>query len=323
MVRAVLIAAAKTMTQPRRIVPGATVLIGRRTDRRHHLFRPDREVNQLFLYALAVSAKRFGVSMHVAVLMANHEHFAATDTRGVLPAFLQYLHRLVALGTKVLRGWEGAVWDHERPSVVDLLTPEAVIDKMAYSLANPVAAGLVRYARDWPGVSIQPNARGDRVLRVARPNFFFDPKNPQWPAEIELELTWPQMLLDAGYTPESIHSAVSAEVVNREATARKELQREGKHFVGADRVARSSPYRRATTAEPLRGLNPTFATGRGHKDAFLEAVSRLRAFRVAYRQALDRWRAGDRTALFPRGTWIMRVLHNACVHDERLDAAAA
>jgi len=279
-------------------------------------------MNQLFLYSLAVSAKRFGVSVHVAVLLATHEHVAATDTRGVLPSFLQYLHRLVALGTKALRGWEGAVWDHRRPSTVDLVTQEVMIAKMAYALANPVTAGLVRYARDWPGVVVSPNERGSHVIRIARPRVFFDPENPQWPAEVELELTWPQALLDAGLTPDAIHRQVCAALADEEDSARREMRREGKSFMGADRVARSSPYRRAKSIEPLRQLNPTFATGRARTEAFFETVARLRAFRSAYRQALDRWRSGDRAAVFPAGTWIMRVLHGAQVADNQVAAAA-
>ena len=41
-----------------------------------------------------------------------------------MPRFLAELHRLVALGVKVLRKWEGPVWDHERPSVVQHARPK-------------------------------------------------------------------------------------------------------------------------------------------------------------------------------------------------------
>ena len=54
------------MTQPRRILPGTTYLITRRTLRRHFLFRPDPDIRRLFLYALCVNAKRF------------HIHFSCT-----------------------------------------------------------------------------------------------------------------------------------------------------------------------------------------------------------------------------------------------------
>jgi hypothetical protein len=45
--------------------------------------------------------------VHCATVMSTHEHLVVTDTRGELPRFLQELHRLLALGIKVLRKWEG------------------------------------------------------------------------------------------------------------------------------------------------------------------------------------------------------------------------
>jgi hypothetical protein len=97
----------------------------------------------------------------------------------------------VSLGTKVLRKWEGPTWDHERTSVVWLLTERAVIEKLAYVMANPVKAGLVQYARDWPGVTVLPHELGRRTFRIERPAVFFDPNNPQWPDVVELSLTLP------------------------------------------------------------------------------------------------------------------------------------
>ena len=87
------------MSAPRFVAAGTTVLISRRTLRRYFLFRPDPDMNQLFLYALAVSAEMFAVEVHCAVLMSTHEHIPATDTLGCLPEFTAMLHRLTSLGT--------------------------------------------------------------------------------------------------------------------------------------------------------------------------------------------------------------------------------
>jgi putative transposase len=35
-----------------------------------------------------------------------------------------------------------------------LLTEQTVIEKIAYVMANPVQAGLVRRAREWPGITV-------------------------------------------------------------------------------------------------------------------------------------------------------------------------
>jgi multisubunit Na+/H+ antiporter MnhG subunit len=287
-------------------------MVTRRTLRRHHLFRPDPAIAQLYLYTLGVCAKQFGVQLHALVLMSTHEHLVLTDTLRRLPDFLRRLHRLVALGTKVLRKWEGAVWDHERPSVVRLLTERAVIEKMAYVLANPVKAGLVQRAAHWPGVTVLPQELGRRTWKVKRPEFFFDANNPKWPDEVELTLTLPPSLQEL-YSDEQIRDAVALELGHQERLAKAEVKKRGWRVLGAERVRRVSPYRRAKSFEPIRDRNPTFAVGRGQRKAFFAAVAEVRVFRRAYRDALEEWKTGIRETLFPDGTWAMRCVHAAFV----------
>jgi hypothetical protein len=298
------------MTQPRTVLPGTTVMITRRTLRRTHLFRPDAELTQLYLYVLAFVAKRYAIDVHAVVLMSTHEHLIVTDTRGTLPLFTRELHRLVALGVKVLRKWEGAVWDHERPSVVHLQTPEAILEKLAYVMANPVAAGLVRFAKDWCGVQTLPDQLGCAQLVATRPGFYFDKDNPLWPEQTSLDLVMPKI---PGMTDAEIRSAVGIELAEREQQMQVNVRANRRTFMGADRVRKASPYDRATRWEPLRGRNPQFAVGRNQRPAFVAAVTALRAFRRAYREALDRWRSGVRSVCFPAGTWIMSTLHAAQV----------
>ncbi len=298
------------MTQPRMVLQGATSMVTRRTLRRHHLFRPDPAIAQLYLYTLGICAKEFGMQLHAFVLMSTHEHLVLTDTNRRLPDFLRRLHRLMALGTKVLRKWEGPVWDHERPSVVRLLTERAVIERMAYVLANPVKAGLVQRAAHWPGVTVLPQQLGRRTWKVNRPDFYFDADN--WPDEVELTLTLPPPL-QALYTDAQIRDAVALELTHQERLARAEVRKKGWRVLGSERIRRVSPYGRAKSFEPIRDRNPTFAVGRGQRRAFFGAVVELRAFRRAYRDALERWRAGLRQTVFPIGTWAMGCIHTAPV----------
>lgn len=298
------------MTQPRCIQPGATVMITRRALRRTHLFRPDAELTRLYIYVLAVVAKRHGILVHAVVLMSTHEHLVVTDPRGTLPLFLRELHRLFALGVKVLRKWEGAVWDHERPSVVRLCTPEAILEKIAYVIANPVAAGLVDRARDWPGVTTLPEQLGRTRLSAQRPDYYFDAESSLWPDEAELELSLP--LLN-GMTEDEVRAIVALEVEEAERQARVEVRARGWSVLGAAGVRRASPYARAKSWEPLRGRNPELAAGRGRRDVLIEAIAALRSFRASYRQALEQWRRGLRATQFPYGTWGMHVLHGAAI----------
>jgi len=287
-------------------------MVTRRTLRRHHLFRPDPAIRQLYLYTLAVCARELGVLVHSVTLMSTHEHLVITDVRGVLPDFLRRLHRLVSLGTKVLRKWEGPTWDHQRSSVVRLITAQAVVEKLAYVAANPVKAGLVHSAKDWPGITVLPSELGRRTFVIQRPEAFFDPDNTAWPDQVELALSLPPSL-ERSYDPDAIRDAVNEELGRQERLAREEVKARGWHVLGSERVRRLSPYRRAMSFEPLRGRNPTFAVGRGRRELFFEAVAELRAFRRAYRNALGHWRAGLRDVLFPQGTWAMCRAHGAAV----------
>jgi len=83
------------------------------------------------------------------VLMSTHEHLIVTDSKRRLPDFFRDFHRVVALGTKILRRWEGTVWDSEPTSRVELCTTKAIIEKLAYIMANPVEArvqcGEIKY----------------------------------------------------------------------------------------------------------------------------------------------------------------------------------
>lgn len=135
------------VTLPRRITAGRTFLLTRRTVRRHHLFRPDKLSNQIYLYCLAVAANKFGVEVHLPSLMSTHEHLGCTDVRGNLSDFLRKLHRSVGNAMKVHRKWEGPIWDDRPTNALELPTPEAVIQEFAYALVNPVSAGLVKHAR--------------------------------------------------------------------------------------------------------------------------------------------------------------------------------
>jgi hypothetical protein len=184
-------------------------------------------------------------------------------------------------------------------------------------MANPVAAGLVRRAADWPGVKTLPAHLGVAVLQASRPKVFFDPKNPKWPETASLTLTVPPSL-DGQMTPEDFQRLVAAELEHQEREACAAVANSGKSFLGAGRCQRVSPYQRAKGFEPLRGRNPTFAVGRGSSEAYRAAAAEVSAYRAAHRKALLRWRAGDRDVAFPEGTWAMRRHH--AVRSTRLAA---
>ena len=296
------------MSQPRQILPGTTYLITRRTMLRHLLLRPDDRMTHLIIYALAVSAARFRLQVHALCTMSTHVHLVVTDTDGVLPRFLQFFHRIVALGTKVLRRWDGPVWDHRHTSLVRLSTDAAVVEKIAYVVANPVAAGLVENPNHWPGAKVRVDQMGGGKLRARRPSFYFKPSNAQWPADATLPITLPPSLATQGR--KMFTEMVGAEVARLVAEARGAMGQQG--VLGAEHAQAVSPEARATTPEPRGETDPTFAIGRNQsRHVWNAAVATVRAFRASYRNALKDWRGGLRDTIFPSGTWWMRVFHQA------------
>ena len=150
------------------IEPGKTWALSRHTTRRYFLLNPDqaRELEQCYLYCLGLCPQRFGVVVHAGRLMSTHSHEVVTDVRGVLPRFLQEFRRLLALTTKALRGWPGEVFEKRSTGQHELLTAEAAIEALGYLISNPVEAGAVRYAKDWPGAHTLPRDIGARMAKA-------------------------------------------------------------------------------------------------------------------------------------------------------------
>jgi putative transposase len=291
------------MTYARFVFPGQTYLLTRRTICRYFLLRPDPEMEQLIEYSLAFAANLHHMEVHAYCAMSTHVHVVLTDVRGRLPQFLQCFHRMVAMGVKQLRHWDGSVWDSERTSAVELLTYDAIVEKIAYVLANPVAAGAVLNPEDWPGAKTCVDDIGQTVKTVPFPKGYFDPT--KWPEVVDLAITLPPGIT-AAETPAFRRDV--AEALRREVeAARSTIAPED--VLGAHRAATISPETRSKTPEPLRKRNPTFAAGKGHRDIAVMAARAVTAIRTAYRTALEKWCGGDRGVEFPEGTWWMRVFH--------------
>lgn len=268
---------------------------------------------QIFWYCLGVAAQEFHVTIHAAVLMSTHPHTSVTDNEGNLPDFRRRFHRLLAMCTKAFRGWPEEVFNKSQAGEHELLTPEAMVRNLAYLIANPVLAGAVRYAKDWPGAKTLARDIGTRVIRVVRPAFYLDPANPYWPDVVEIRLEMPEMLIEHYGSVEKAQLAIEAEVKRLEREALRRSKAQGRPFAGARRVLRTKHTARASSHEEFGSLSPQFAAG-GDADAARSAIQRLRAFNAAYDIALERWTAGDREARFPHGTWWMRVHHGVRCH---------
>jgi REP element-mobilizing transposase RayT len=290
------------MTAPRQILPGKSYLVTRRCSERRFFLRPSRRANAIFSYVLAVAAARYRIRVHAYCVLSNHYHLVVTDPHARLPEFHRYLDGLIARATNCSLGrWE-SFWDPDSYSAVRLETAADVLDKMVYVLANPVAAGLVRRGREWPGLWSAPDLIGGDAAKCQRPKEFFRESGPM-PAFAELKLDRPP-----GFErDDSLVEMLRRRLGEAEERAAADLAREGRSPLGAARVLAQSPNARPAPGEPRRDLSPRIACR--NKWGRIEALLRLADFGRAYRDALRAWRAGVRDVSFPPGTWLMRVQH--------------
>jgi REP element-mobilizing transposase RayT len=284
-------------------LPGTTTLVTRRCSERRFFLRPSRATNDIVLYALALQAQRYRVLVHAFCVLSNHLHLVITDVNGRLPDFMRDLNSLIARAVNASLGRFEGFWANESSySSVEPLDPSDVLAKVAYVLANPVAAGLVRRGADWPGLWTAPEQIGTTKLVARRPKEFFDQQS-YLPETVELELTVPPGFGSAA----EFRRLLTSELRELEDEAARKLDAAGRRFLGVPRILAQNPFAAPAPGEPRFGLKPRIAARDKWKR--IEGLFRLKEWEEQYRTARLSWSSGIRDVVFPAGTWLLRVLH--------------
>jgi putative transposase len=302
------------MSLPRPVIPNRVYLITRRCAQRQFLMRPDAATNQAFMYCLGVAAQRTNVKLLFVLAMSNHYHAGIVDTDGRLPEFLERFHRMFAKHQNVIRGRTENFWASEQTSVVTLEGEEDILDKLLYTLANPVASHLVATAGEWPGASSLDANRRHLKVAVERPPAFFS-KRGAMPDQILLEFSRPpgfEKLSDADYT-----RLIDLGLREREAKAAEDRATRKFGVLGRAAILGQAWWEAPTTVEPRQDLRPRVAAKNVWRR--IEAIRRNREFLEAYKAARERWLSGE-PPCFPVGTYWLRRF--AAVNCEALPAAA-
>ncbi len=239
------------------------------------------------------------MQLHAICVMSNHWHAVVSDPQARIPEFLERAHRLIAKAQNAALGrWEN-FWSSDKPSIVLLASEEAVVDKMAYVIANPTASALVRSPHDWPGLITR--CIGEST-KLEMPDVFFDDEG-ELPDEVLIEHTRPAVFehLDDLQFAKLLFDSVARRV--RE--ARKKVRQEGKSFLGASAVLNTNPTSMPGTETSRRSCSPRVAArNRTVRTATLRSLG---AFVKSYREALRAWREGTQYQPFPTGTYWFRV----------------
>lgn len=283
----------------RQVIAGVTYLMTRRCTQRQFLLRPDRVVDDVVLYCLAVAAERFQISINGFIAMSNHQHLVVRDTLGNFPAFLAFHNRLVAAALNSHRGRHENFWATGQPHALHLVEPEDRFAKLVYLLANPVASDLVDRVSDWPGVSsFGLHVSGRTHLTVKRPRTFFQP-NGRMPKQATLHL---ERLDGFGTLTEEEWAAKVRDAVRAEEdVARRTRLANGRSVVGRKAILRAIPTDTPRSLEGRTKGRPRFACR--NPAARAKAVLLQFTFQHERQAAWDRLQAGEQDVRFPSGTY--------------------
>ena len=156
---------------PRLTLPGYAHHVIQRGNNRQPIFA-HAENHQALLALLDESATRFDVEVHAYVLMANHFHLLVTPRSGDgLPLMMQAVGRRYVRYFNDLQGRTGTLWEGRYRSTV-IEAERYLLPCMTYIDLNPVRAGMVAHAADYPWSSYG-HYTGQRIDKLITPHPLF------------------------------------------------------------------------------------------------------------------------------------------------------
>ena len=292
------------VARARPIIPGTTYLLTRRCVQRQFWLLPTRQTTAIVEFCVAEAARKCKVQLHAVSVMSNHLHIVLTDVAGRLPEFTHWAFKFIGTCINVsLSRWGSIFEQSEKTSLVRLITPESIVDKIAYTVANPVSAGLVDAPSKWKGVWGYYGSK--QRVAVQRPKVYFR-ENSEVEASATLAFCRPP-----GFDDESDRQLVKRirqAVLCKVRRERERIRESKRQFLGFAGVLRQNPWQCPETRETRRKISPRVAGA--NKWARREALRFLREWYAEYCAARDAFCEGDRDVVFPAGTYAMRLRYN-------------
>lgn len=153
---------------PRLTLPGYAHHVIQRGNNRQAIFVSKTDY-QTLLDLLIENANKFDVAVHAYVLMSNHFHLLVTpQTPEGLPQMMQAVGRRYVRGFNNAQERSGTLWEGRYRSTL-IQSERYLLACMAYIDLNPVRAGLVAQARDYPWSSFG-HYTGQRVDKLITPH---------------------------------------------------------------------------------------------------------------------------------------------------------
>jgi hypothetical protein len=286
----------------------ASLMLTRRVRGRTFLLRPSKRTNQIVRYVVAVMAHKWNMMLHAVMVMSNHWHPCFGDPDGNVVEFQRDCHSFITRALNAAHGEFESMWSSESASRVECVDVDDLVARIAYAMANPVESGLVRHGRSWPGVR---HAWPCKPLVIRRPPGFFRGSDDggEWPDEVVLEFGRPPGHEDL--SDDELAAVIGAAIDDREERFRREHDEAGRQFLGRKAVLSQRRHGRPLSREPRFRMSPKVACR--NKWRRIERLAANKRWLARYIDALKQWMEGDRSVVFPAGTYKMRVVHGvAC-----------
>lgn len=291
--------------KPRYFHPETIYLISNRCIDSKHLLLPDSiEFVETLRGVLARAVRKHAVKVYGFVFMGNHFHLLISAPLGNLHAFMQDFEAWLVKKIHHYRGIKGTIFP-ERYSPVPLLDDAVALDKLIYTLANPVAAGLVETPEQYPGASsLDHHFSGEpvrgrwvdrgRFNRNRRRNKNYDEEQCATYHEFKLS-PLPQMV---DWSHDRRAQALKSKLDNRCASLRD--TRHGKPYLGVAMLRAIDPFSRPETSK-TSPCPVCLATDARQEDLYREQLGRaISAFKLAMRRTRS---AGKTESIpYPPGT---------------------
>ncbi len=260
------------MRSPRRLAPNTVWFVTARCARAQFRLRPDPERVEAFGRALGRALEVHpAVRLFAAVQMSNHLHLVVEDGAGVLDRFMCQFLGPLAKAVNELDDVSGQVYER-RYSAIEILDDGALLDRITYTLTNPVAAGLVERVELWPGLIVGPGFVESRIFARKGPE-----KGELW---VDVDVPLPREWVRSG-------------VRSREEHLLKDRGR--RPVLGTAKVLAQSVF--GAPEHPKRGPAPICLAACAELRE--EFRVRWRAFVDAYRRASAAFRTGALEVPFP------------------------
>jgi REP element-mobilizing transposase RayT len=297
------------MSRRLRFIPegGALVEVTCRTVHGRFLLLPRPELNEILVGILARAQQRYEVSVCAYVFASNHYHLLLhVQDADRLARFMNYVNGNVAREAGRLAEWKEKFWSRRYESILISEEPEAQTGRLKYVLSHGAKENLVARPEDWPGAhAVHALLEGVSIegLWFSRAKEYGARRQGQefdrlkYATAETLHLSPLPCWKDLSETQQ--RERVTDLVREIEAEAAAERERTGIEPPGPAAIRAQKPHDRPNRSKK----SPAPFCHAASKAVRRELYEAYAWFVGCFRQAAEKWKAGDLTASFPSGSF--------------------